>query len=158
MPVPQHPMAGSASPRQSRPSTPGGLSVIVVDASVVVNALGDDRLAGAVARRALRSDSIVWAPVLLDAEVVSALRQWWLAGNLSEERFRRATDDLRRLPISREPIVDLMRRAFELRNNVTPYDAAYVALAEGLGCTLVTGDQRLANAPGLRCTVEVIAV
>jgi predicted nucleic acid-binding protein len=151
-------MARSASPKRSRPSRPVGLSVIVVDASVVVNAVGDDRTAGAVARRALRSDSIVWAPVLLDAEVVSGLRQWWLAGVLSEERFRRAVDDLRRLPISREPIVDLMQRAFELRSNVTPYDAAYVALAEGLGCTLVTGDRRLANAPGLRCTVEVITV
>jgi predicted nucleic acid-binding protein len=132
--------------------------VIVVDASVVVNAVGDDRTAGAVARRVLRADSTVWAPVLLDAEAVSALRQWWLAGFLSDERFRQAVDDLRMLPISREPIVDLMARAFELRSNVTPYDATYVALAEGLGCTLVTGDRRLANAPGLRCTVEVIAV
>lgn len=132
--------------------------MIVVDASVVVNAVGDDRTAGFLARRVLRADSTVRAPVLLDAEVVSALRQWWLAGVLSDERFRRAVDDLRRLPISREPIVDLMHRAFELRSNVTPYDATYVALAEGLECTLVTGDRRLANAPGLRCTVEVIAV
>ena len=132
--------------------------MIVVDASVVVNAVGDDRTAGAVARRALRSDSVVWAPVLLDAEVVSGLRQWWLAGVLSEDRFRRAVDDLRRLPIVRRPMIGLMRRAFELRDNVTPYDAAYVALAEGLGCTLVTGDRRLANAPGLRCAVEVITV
>lgn len=120
--------------------------------------MGDDRTAGAVARRALRSDSVVWAPVLLDAEVVSGLRQWWLAGVLSEDRFRRAVDDLRRLPIVRRPMIGLMRRAFELRDNVTPYDAAYVALAEGLGCTLVTGDRRLANAPGLRCAVEVITV
>ncbi len=130
--------------------------MIVVDASVVVNAVGDDRTAGFLARRVLRADSTVRAPVLLDAEVVSALRR--LAGVLSDERFRRAVDDLRRLPIAREPIVDLMHRAFELRSNVTPCDATYVALAEGLECTLVTGDRRLANAPGLRCTVEVIAV
>ena len=132
--------------------------MIVVDASVVANALGDDGALGAAARAALRSDPEIWAPDLVDVEAMSTLRRRWRAGTLTTGQLGQAVDELRVLPIVRRPMIDLMRRAFDLRHNVTPYDAAYVALAEGLGCTLVTGDQRLANAPGLRCAVEVIAV
>ena len=132
--------------------------MIVVDASVVANAVGDDGALGAAARSALRTDPEIWAPDLVDVEAMSSLRRRWRAGMLTTDQLEQAVDDLRMLPIVRRPMIDLMRRAFELRDNVTPYDAAYVALAEGLGCTLVTGDRRLANAPGLRCTVEVIAV
>lgn len=56
----------------------------------------------------------------------------------------------------RYPALALMRRAFELRANVTAYDAAYVALAEGLGCPLVPADVRLANTPGLECAVQIV--
>lgn len=132
--------------------------MIVVDASVVANALGDDGALGAAAREALRSDPEIWAPDLVDVEAMSTLRRRWRAGTLTTGQLGQAVDELRVLPIVRRPMIGLMRRAFELRDNVNPYDAAYVALAEGLGCTLVTGDQRLANAPGLRCAVEVIAV
>jgi predicted nucleic acid-binding protein len=132
--------------------------VIVVDASVVANAVGDDSALGTAARTALRTDPDIWAPDLVDVEAMSTLRRRWRAGMLTADQLEQAADDLRMLPIVRRPMIGLMRRAFELRDNVTPYDAAYVALAEGLGCTLVTGDRRLANAPSLRCTVEVITV
>lgn len=60
------------------------------------------------------------------------------------------------LPFARYPTLPLMQRAYELRANVTPYDAAFVALAEVLGCVLVSADRRLARAPGLRCPVRIL--
>ncbi|HEX9682797.1 MAG TPA: type II toxin-antitoxin system VapC family toxin, partial [Acidimicrobiales bacterium] len=95
-------------------------------------------------------------PDLLDLETVAVLRKRWIAGDLSQHRFSAAIDDLEDLDLARYPALPLMRRAFELRNNVTPYDAVYVALAERLRCTLLTADQRLASAPGIACTVEVV--
>ncbi len=64
--------------------------------------------------------------------------------------------DLVSLPIVRFPTAPLMIRAYELRSNVTPYDATYVALAEGLACPLVSADRRLAKAPGIRCDVDIL--
>jgi predicted nucleic acid-binding protein len=64
-------------------------------------------------------------------------------------------DDLLALPVDRFPTRPLMIRAYELRANVTAYDAAYIALAEGLACTLLTADGRLARTPGIRCQVDV---
>jgi predicted nucleic acid-binding protein len=81
-----------------------------------------------------------------------------LAGDLSARRFRTAIGDLGDLPIARHPTLPLMNRAYELRSNVTPYDAAYVALAEALRCELVTADARLAAAPGLRCDTRLVTV
>ena len=78
------------------------------------------------------------------------------SGDLSDERFALALDDLEALELARFPALPLMRRAYELRANVTAYDAAYVALAEVLRCPLVTADARLARAPGLRCEVKVL--
>ena len=68
----------------------------------------------------------------------------------------KAVEDLLSLPIARFPTGPLMIRAYELRSNVTPYDATYVALAEGLSCPLVTADARLARAPGIHCAVDVL--
>jgi predicted nucleic acid-binding protein len=127
--------------------------LIVIDASVLSNVVGDDGRAGRVARARLVAANGVSAPDLVDVETVSVLRRRWLAGGLTARRFRSAIEDLRALPIIRFP---LMIRAYELRANVTPYDATYVGLAEGLDCTLVTGDGRLARAPGIQCTVEVL--
>src|SRR5690554_4210200 len=107
------------------------------------------------ARESVRSQVLV-APDLVDVEVTAVLRKRWLAGDLDERRFGLAVDDLTALPITRYPTRLLMRRAFELRENVTAYDAAYLALAELLGCALLTADQRLARAPGLRCRVDVL--
>lgn len=130
--------------------------MIVIDASVLSNVVGDDGTAGRVARARLVAANGVSAPDLVDVETVSVLRTRWLAGGLTARRFRSAIEDLRALPIVRFPTGPLMIRAYELRANVTPYDATYVGLAEGLDCTLVTGDGRLARAPGIQCTVEIL--
>jgi predicted nucleic acid-binding protein len=130
--------------------------VIVVDASVLANVVGDDEAAGQLARARLAAASAVSAPDLVDVETVSVLRRRWLAGDLSDERFRGAIDDLLALPITRFPVGPLMLRAFELRANITAYDACYVALAEALDCPLITADRRLANAPTTTCTTEVL--
>lgn len=92
----------------------------------------------------------------MDLETVAVLRRRWLAGDLSDERFRGAVDDLLALPITRIPVGPLMVRAFELRANITASDACYVALAEALDCPLITADRRPANAPMTNCTMEVL--
>jgi predicted nucleic acid-binding protein len=124
--------------------------LIVVDASVLANIVGDDGNDGRRARRELRSASDVAAPDLVDVETVAVLRKRWLAGTVSPRRFARAVVDLEAVVLHRYPALPLMRRAYELRANVTPHDAAYVALAEVLQCELLTGDRRLALAPRRR--------
>ena len=96
------------------------------------------------------------APDLVDVETVSVLRKRWLAGTVTDERFAAAVGDLAQLDLGRYPTLRFMRRAFELRANVTAYDSAYVALAEELGCDLLTADQRLAGATGPRCLIRVL--
>jgi predicted nucleic acid-binding protein len=130
--------------------------LIVIDASILANVVGDYGPAGRIARARLQAGVDVSAPDLVDVETVSVLRKRWLAGDLTARRFRSAVDDLLALPGVRFPTGRLMPRANELRANVTPYDAAYVALAEGLACTLVTADARLARASGIRCAVETL--
>ena len=97
-------------------------------------------------------------PDLGDVETVAVLRKRWIAGDLSDRRFRTAVEDLLALPITRFPTGPLMTRAYELRVNVTAYDASYIALAEGLACPLLTADARLARAPMVNCPVEVLMV
>jgi predicted nucleic acid-binding protein len=84
------------------------------------------------------------------------LRKRWLAGAISDQRFAEAIEDLEDLEVDRYPTLPLMRRAYELRANVTAYDAAYIALAEVLGCELLTGDHRLTNAPGPHCAMRLL--
>ena len=76
--------------------------------------------------------------------------------NGPSRRFRSAVGDLLSLPIARFPAGPLMIRAYELRANVAPSDATYIALAEGLSCPLVTADARLARARGINCAVDVL--
>ena len=130
--------------------------MIVIDASVLANVVGDDTDDGEVARARLSAAGETAAPDLVDVETVSALRRQWLAGDLTEKRFRNAVEDLLALPILRFPVGPMMPRAFELRANVGAYDACYVALAESLDCVLVTADARLAAAPTIGCTTEVL--
>ncbi|MEX2280573.1 MAG: type II toxin-antitoxin system VapC family toxin [Acidimicrobiia bacterium] len=130
--------------------------MIVVDASIIANALGDDGVDGAVAREALRQDPDLAAPDLVDVETVSVLRRRWLAGDLTARRFRVAITDLADLDLTRHPTLPFMPRAYELRANVTPYDATYIGLAEALACSLLTADARLANSPGSRCEIRVV--
>jgi predicted nucleic acid-binding protein len=130
--------------------------LIVVDASVLANVIADDGADGRRARGEIRAAGQVAAPDLVDVEAVAVLRKRWLAGAITESRFEAAIADLEQLGISRYPTLPLMRRAFELRANVTAYDASYVALAELLGCELLTGDGRLAGAWGPGCAIRLL--
>jgi predicted nucleic acid-binding protein len=129
--------------------------LIVVDASVLANVIGDDGADGKRARKEIRVARDVAVPDLVDVETVAVLRQRWLAGTIPDRRFAAAIGDLESMDIDRYPTLPLMRRVCELRSNLTAYDASYVALAELLSCELLTGDQRLANAPGPRCPIRV---
>jgi predicted nucleic acid-binding protein len=131
--------------------------MIVVDASVLANVIGDDGADGQRARREVRAAGELAAPDLVDPETVSVLRKRWRAGTISDDRFALGVRDLEDLDLDRYPALRFMRRAWELRANVTPYDATYVALAEILGCELWTADQRLAKAPGPACRIRVLS-
>lgn len=130
--------------------------MIVVDASVLANAIGDDEAAGRQARELLRQHRELAAPDLIDVETTAVLRRRWLTGTLTTDRFEHAVEDLAAIPLARFPTLALMRRAFELRANVTAYDACYVALAEALDWPLCTADHRLANASGPRCAMQLV--
>lgn len=127
-----------------------------MDASVLANAIGDDAEDGRRARTELRAVGELAVPDLVDVETTAVLRKRWLAGDLSDERFATAIDDLQNLDIQRYPTLPLVRRAYELRANVSSYDAAYVALAEALNCELLTADRKLSNATGPRCPIQLL--
>jgi predicted nucleic acid-binding protein len=128
--------------------------VVVVDASVLAVALADDGEGGDSARRRLRGERLA-APELADLEVMSVLRRQLKAGTLADRRAALAVADLMELPLLRSAHRGLITRCWELRENVTPYDAAYIALAEVLDAPLLTGDRRLGTAPGPRCRIEI---
>jgi predicted nucleic acid-binding protein len=128
--------------------------MIVVDCAALVDALtaveGSEQLRDNLSRHELH------APSLIDFEVVSALRGLTLGGQLSADRAVDVLSDLDDLRLERWPPADqLRRRAFQLRHNLTAYDAAYVALAEALDCPLVTRDVRLAHSRGHMARIEV---
>ncbi len=130
--------------------------MIVIDASVLANLVGDDTPTGERARTRLAAASSASVPDLADVETMSTLRRRWLAGDLDAERFQQAIDDLLALPLARVPVGPLLQRVYELRANVSAYDACYVALAEELDCPLITSDRRLANTPTITCATEVL--
>jgi predicted nucleic acid-binding protein len=129
--------------------------VIVVDASVLAPALADDGDDGDKSRMRLHGQTLA-APELIDLEVASVLRRLFLAGRLPGRRVELALADLRDIPLRRAPHRLLLPRCWELKDNATVYDAAYIALAETLGVVLVTSDARLSRTPGLRCRVELL--
>lgn len=129
--------------------------MIVVDASVLAPALADDGLDGDRARSRLTGEALA-APELIDLEVASVFRRLAAAGALPLRRAELALHDLVALPLRRAPHRALVSRCWELRANLTCYDAAYVALAEMLDAPLITADARLSRAPGARCAVEVL--
>ncbi len=130
--------------------------VLVVDASVLATALADDGHDGAKARTRLLDEELA-APELIDLEVASVFRRQVSCAGMDVRRARMALDDLLSLPMLRAPHLPLLGRCWELRANLSVYDAAYVALAEALGVSVLTADTRLARAPGLRCTVELLS-
>jgi predicted nucleic acid-binding protein len=129
--------------------------VIVVDASVLAVALADDGPDGDQARARLRGERIT-APELVDLEVTSVWRRQVMGGAVDARRAALAVADLTALPLKRTSHRPLLARCWELRDNLTIYDASYVALAEALTVTLLTGDGRLARATGPRCHIEVL--
>ncbi len=129
--------------------------MIVPDASVVVPALVDEGRDGARAREILGSDGDLHAPHLLDVEVASVLRRHSGRKWISAARAAAALADLEDLAVTRYPHLSLLPRVWQLRANVSAYDAVYVALAEALGAAFVTADARLARAPGLRCPLRL---
>jgi predicted nucleic acid-binding protein len=130
--------------------------LIVVDASVLANVIGDDGEVGDRARAEIRTAQDVSAPDLVDVETVAVLRKRWLAKTITQRRFATAIGDLESIAMDRYPTLPLIRRAYELRSTVTSYDATYVGLAEILGCELLTGDARLAHAPGPKCPIRLL--
>lgn len=129
--------------------------MLVVDASALAPALADDGRDGDVARTRLRGHTLA-APELIDLETISVLRRQLHAGQLDARRAELAITDLVALPMRRAPHQPLLARCWELRENLTVYDAAYIALAELLDVALLTADARLARAPGLRCALDVL--
>ena len=123
----------------------------VVDAGAIV-----ELILGRTEPFALVSEELA-TPHLADSEVLNVLRNLVRRGAIDEEQGSRAVTSLAALSLTRYPIDRLNRRIWELRHNLTPYDAAYVALAEALDASsLVTKDARLARAPGIRCRTEVL--
>lgn len=130
--------------------------MIVVDASALVISLTDATTRGRDVRRRLVSRTSLRAPDLINCETLSALRQLQHVGGITETLHRQAVTGLIDIAVDRVPTLPFIRRIAELSGSVTPDDAAYVALAESLGCALLTADRRLASAPGPWCDFEVV--
>lgn len=130
--------------------------MIVVDASVLVTLVAERGARADAAQRRLDGDEVI-APELIDLEVLNVVRRLVRGGQVSEPDARAGLIAIAQAPIERFSHAGLLHRSWELRDNLSAYDAAYVALAEIFDVTLVTRDVRLARAPGLRCAVEVLS-
>jgi predicted nucleic acid-binding protein len=130
--------------------------VIVLDASVVIDWLIRSSAAQRIESRIFSRNQSLHAPELLDLEVAQVLRRLVREDTLSTSRAETAIEDLLEIRITRYPHSVLLPRIWQLRHNLSAYDAAYVVLAERLGATLLTRDARLAAAPGHAATVEVM--
>jgi predicted nucleic acid-binding protein len=125
--------------------------VIVVDASAALSGLLNDGPA-----RQLLATEQLHAPHLIDSEIASGLRRRVAARRLTADNGWAALDVWRQLGLTRYAVYPVLKRVWRLRDNLSAYDAGYVALAESLDCSLVTADARLSRAPGLRCPITVV--
>lgn len=125
---------------------------VVCDASAVVAMLLDEGPDGSWAAGAMIGVDLV-APALMPFEAANIIRRQETAGTVSSDQAAQAHADLLDLDVERWPYDLLAARSWELRANLSSYDASHVALAEALGATLITLDRRLARAPGPRCVV-----
>lgn len=131
--------------------------MIVVDASALLEFLLQTPLGARVEARLFRDGEAFHAPHLVDVEVTQGLRRLVRAGEVSAPRAAEALEDLSDLDLHRHAHLALVTRAWQLRENVTAYDAMYVALAEALDATMVTCDAPLAKAAGRHARIEAIA-
>jgi len=129
--------------------------VIVLDASATVDWLLQTPAGQRIDARIYSGNESLHAPHLLDLEVVQVLRRLAREGTISEMRAGQAIEDLQDLRIARYPHSWFLPRIWQLRHNLSAYDAAYVALAETLGATVVTRDAPFGSAPGHRARVEL---
>jgi predicted nucleic acid-binding protein len=130
--------------------------VIIVDASALLEVLLRTPAGLSVERRLFGSGQTLHAPHLLDLEVAQVIRRYAATGDLEQERGRAALADMMDLPLRRYPHDFLLPRIWQLRDNLTAYDASYVALAELLDAPLVTRDARLAATSGHSAHVELV--
>ena len=130
--------------------------MIVVDASALLEALLRTPAAAAVEERLFDMQRTLHAPHLIDIEVAQVLRRYAAGGQIEPGRCREALDDLSDFPLHRYPHDVLLPRVWELRHNLTAYDAVYVALAEALDARLLTSDRRLAAASGYRARIDLV--
>lgn len=130
------------------------MSGYVLDASVAVAALTEPD--SPAAELLSGQDAVFQVPSIFDAEVLSALRGLVRGGKFDRTAAADLIADLVILPAERWHLSPLLPRMWELRDNLTPYDAAYVALAEVTGDVLLTGDERITAAPAVRCTIQII--
>jgi predicted nucleic acid-binding protein len=130
--------------------------VIVADASALVEVLLRKQTADAIAARLFASGLALHVPYLLDVEVAHVIRRHAAGGEIVPERGHELLRDFVDIPMQRHPHDWLLPRIWELRHNLTAYDALYIALAEALDAPLITRDARLATAPGHYAKVEVV--
>lgn len=130
--------------------------MIVVDASALLEFLLQTPLGASVEARLVRDQDELHSPHLADVEVTQGLRRLVRTGEVSPDRAAEAIADLADLDLHRHPHLDLLTRAWKLRENITAYDAMYVALAEALDVPIVTCDMALAKIPGHRARIETI--
>jgi predicted nucleic acid-binding protein len=130
--------------------------VIVVDASALLEVLLRTPAAKDVEGRLFAPRQTLHVPHLVDAEIAQVIRRYAAKGDINGDRGRAALADLADLPMRRYPHDFLLPRIWDLRNNLTAYDAAYVALAEALDAPLLTRDRRLAAAAGLRAQIDLL--
>ena len=130
--------------------------MIVVDASPVIEVLLRTPYGKKLEQRLLGDGEAVFAPHVLDVEIAHVLRRYARSGELDSQRGREALEDLIDLPIERVPHTFVLGRVWELRDDLTAYDAAYVAQAEPLEVPLPTRDRRLATAPGHSAIIEIV--
>ena len=130
--------------------------MIVVDASALLEVLLGTRSAEGLIGRLFDPGETLHAPHLIDLEVAQVLRRYAQAGEVPLARCRAALSDFADLPLTRYPHDVLLERVWALRDNLTAYDAAYVALAEALDAPLVTTDRGMAFASGHRARIELV--
>ncbi len=129
--------------------------MIVVDASAIIEVLLNTPTGGALRQHLFVARETLHVPHLTDVEVSQVLRRYSITKILDKERANAAFDDYAAMPLTRYPHSVLLPRVWELRHNLTAYDAVYIALAEALPATFVTCDRALGSVSGHRAAIQV---